>query len=443
MSKVLFTEKDIQVLNANPNILRVSEKSITYTDEFKRYFMEEYLKGEKTPRIIFEEAGFIIEMIGIKRCEQSAARWLRSYNKDGIVGLRDTRMSNLGRPRIKKLSQEQIIMRQEAKIKLLESQVELLKKADRLERRLVNQSMKLLPNEIFQLINDTIQEHNLQQMVSYFCTLLQVSRSGYYNYINNYHNRKSQENKDLQAKDFILRAMNHHGYQKGSRSIYMTLKNEFNITFNRKKIQRIMRKYQIICPIRKTNPYRRMAKATKEHSVVPNLLNRKFKQEVPGKVLLTDITYLPYNGSNIAYLSTVKDGSTNEILSYHLSERITLDIATTTIDKLVKNHEKRLHTEAFIHSDQGFHYTSPKFQELLKEYGIGQSMSRRGNCWDNAPQESFFGHMKDEIDYRNCKTFDELQYVIDNYMNYYNNYRCQWGLKKLTPIQYRNQLLAV
>lgn len=442
MSKVLFTEKDIKVLNTNPNVLRVSEKSITYTDEFKRSFIEEYLKGEKSPRIIFEEAGFSIEMIGIKRYEQSAARWLKAYNKDGIVGLIDTRASSSGRPRIKELSQEQIIMKQEAKIKLLESQVELLKKADKIERRLVNQSRKLLTNEIFQLINDTIREHNLQQMVSYFCTLLKVSRSGYYNYINSSDNRKLQENNDLESKSIILKAMNNHGYKKGSRSIYMTLKNEFGITFNRKKIQRIMRKYQIICPIRKANPYRRMAKATKEHSVVANLLNRNFKQETPGKVLLTDITYLPYNGSNIAYLSTVKDGSTNEILSYHLSDRLTLDIATITIDKLVKNHKKLLHTEEFIHSDQGFHYTSPKFQKLLKECELGQSMSRRGNCWDNAPQESFYGHMKDEIDYRNCKTFDELQDLIDHYMNYYNQYRCQWGLKKLTPIKYRNQLLA-
>jgi putative transposase len=70
------------------------------------------------------------------------------------------------------------------------------------------------------------------------------------------------------------------------------------------------------------------------------------------------------------------------------------------------------------------------------------SMSRRGNCWDNAPQESFFGHMKDEIDYKNYDTFAELQNVIDNYMDYYNNFRYQWGLKKLTPVQCRNQLLV-
>ena len=68
-------------------------------------------------------------------------------------------------------------------------------------------------------------------------------------------------------------------------------------------------------------------------------------------------------------------------------------------------------------------------------------MSRRGNCWDNAPQESFFGHMKDEIDFQSCNTLEELIDMIDDYINYYNNYRYQWNLKKMTPKQYRDHLL--
>lgn len=143
----------------------------------------------------------------------------------------------------------------------------------------------------------------------------------------------------------------------------------------------------------------------------------------------------------MAYLSTVKDGSTNEILAYNLSDRLTLDIATDTIHKLMANPNLNLPKDAFIHSDQGSHYTSPIFQKLLKSYNIGQSMSRRGNCWDNAPQESFFGHMKDEINYKSCSSLSELNHLIDDYINYYNNYRYQWNLKKLTPVQYRNQLL--
>ena len=94
----------------------------------------------------------------------------------------------------------------------------------------------------------------------------------------------------------------------------------------------------------KPNPYKKIAKATKEHQVVPNKLNREFKQGVPGKVLLTDIAYLPYSGSSMAYLSTIKDASTNELLAYHISDRITLDIATKTIDKLMKNKKISLHS---------------------------------------------------------------------------------------------------
>ena len=108
---------------------------------------------------------------------------------------------------------------------------------------------------------------------------------------------------------------------------------------------------------------------------------------------------------------------------------------------LVNTHGIALTKETIIHSVQGAHYTSYSFIEIVNNAGLRQSMSRRGNCWDNAPQESFFGHMKDEIDYKNCNTFEELQILVDDYIDYYNNFRYQWNLKKLTPIQFRNQLL--
>ncbi|MDB2111758.1 IS3 family transposase, partial [Clostridium paraputrificum] len=203
------------------------------------------------------------------------------------------------------------------------------------------------------------------------------------------------------------------------------LEGEFSIIYSRKKIQRIIRKYDIKYPIRKANPYRRMPKATNEHRVIPNLLERNFKQGIPGKVLLTDITYIPYGDNHMAYLSTIKDSSSNEILAYHVSNSITLDIATTTIDKLISKHKNNLHKNAFIHSDQGVHYTSPKFHRLLKKNKLRQSMSRLRNCWDNAPQESFWGHMKDKIDFSSYKMLEDVIYSIDNYIEYYNNYRYQ------------------
>jgi transposase len=273
MSKITFSKEYIRKLKENPNVAKVSKCCITYSDEFKRFFIEEYLKG-KLPRLIFQEAGFDVDMIGKKRYEQSACRWIKAYREDGVLGLRDTRKESTGRPRIKELSQEEIIKRQEAKIKLLEEQVEMLKKLDIIERRLVKEGRILPASRVFQLIYDTIWKYNLNRIVSYFCEMLEVSRSGYYNYVSSSKTRRVREKDDLRSRDAILKIYNERGYKKGSRSIKMVLEQDHNMVFNRKKIQRIMRKYDIICPIRKANPYKRIAKATKEHSIVPNLLNR-------------------------------------------------------------------------------------------------------------------------------------------------------------------------
>lgn len=133
----------------------------------------------------------------------------------------------------------------------------------------------------------------------------------------------------------------------------------------------------------------------------------------------------------------MKDCFTNEILSYVLSESLEVDFVLITVKQLIKKHGDSLKTnKTIINSDQGVHYTSIAFQQLLKDKEIRQSMSRRGNCWDNAPQESFFGHMKDEIDISDCETFVRLVEVIDDYMDYYNNDRYQWDLEKLSPSEY-------
>ena len=235
-------------------------------------------------------------------------------------------------------------------------------------------------------------------MISYLCDLAGVSRSGYYNYFSTKGKvyRACRDTEDELIRDNIIKAYKFKNRKKGARQIKMTLEGQFGITYNLKRIRRVMKKYNIICPIRKANPYRRMMKATREHTVLPNLLKRNFKQGIPGKVLLTDITYLFYGKGQKAYLSTIKDASTNEIVAYNVSSSLKLDIAIDTIHNLTNNKSIKLHKDAFIHSDQGVHYTSPKFQEIVKEANLGQSMSRRGNCWDNAPQESFFGHFKDE-----------------------------------------------
>lgn len=294
MSKKVFSDTEVKLLSKNKYVLKVSERAITYTNEFKIHFIAEYSKG-KTSRTIFEEYGFDVEIIGIRRIDCAGNRWRNSYKEHGIFGLDDTRRSNSGRPRARELTKNEIIAKKNAEIEYLKAEVELLKKLELHERQV--RKNRLIAAEAFSLIKSIVTNSNLINMVSHLCSIAGVSRSGYYNFLKSNNLREQRHNEDILVKDNILKAFKHRGYKKGSRSIKMTLENEFNIIYSRKKIQRIMRKFDIICPIRKANPYKRIAKATKEHIVVPNLLNRNFKQENPGKVLLTDITYLPY-GNN-------------------------------------------------------------------------------------------------------------------------------------------------
>lgn len=441
MSIIIFTEEQIAILSKNQYVKSVSPKGITYSDEFKRVFITENENG-KFPRAIFEEHGFDISILGIERVRSAGKRWRAAYRKNGVCGLNDSRKTSAGRPREKELTLEQKYERLNIQNNLLKAENELLKKADLIERRVIKKEATLTAEQKYILINTVQNKYKLKNMVSHLCNFIEVSRSGYYNYFSpkSHERRNQRDTLDEKAKDNILEAYNFKGRKKGARQIKMTLEGQYNITYNLKRIRRIMKKYEIICPIRKANPYRRMMKATREHTVLPNLLKRNFKQNIVGKVLLTDITYLFYGNGKKAYLSTIKDGSTNEILAYNLSESLKLDIATDTILKLRKNRSVKLSKDALIHSDQGVHYTSPIFQKLLKKYSLNQSMSRRGNCWDNAPQESFFGHFKDESYIKACANLEELRREVDEYMDYYNNFRYQWELKKMTPVQYRNHL---
>ena len=149
-----------------------------------------------------------------------------------------------------------------------------------------------------------------------------------------------------------------------------------------------MKKFNLVCPIRKANPYRRMAKALKTSHIAPNKLERKFKEGNPNQIFLTDITYLTYDMNKRAYLSGIKDGVTNEIHAYKVSKSLDIEFVEDTMAQL---ETIQLDSNALINSDQGSHYTSHAFQRCIKTLGIEQSMSRRGNCWDNTPIESFFG----------------------------------------------------
>lgn len=268
-----------------------------------------------------------------------------------------------------------------------------------------------------------------------------VSRSGYYAWEKTIGKRLSKEEQDKKDFGLILQAYTFKNRYKGARGIKMVLFRQYDIQMNLKKIRRLMKKYHLSCPIRRTNPYRKIGKAIKSHTV-KNLLERNFNQGIPGKVLLTDITYIYYASGRCAYLSTIKDGCTRQVSAYHLSREMTTNLVTDTIHILKNNQLYKIKKDALFHSDQGTQYTSDAVKNLLKEENIAQSMSRRGNCWDNAPQESFYGHMKDELHLEQCQTFWDLKNEIDEYMEYYNNYRYQWELKQMSPNEYYAYLMT-
>ena len=269
-----------------------------------------------------------------------------------------------------------------------------------------------------------------------------MPRSSYYSWLKKpYHEtRCSKEEQDKLDFQLILDAYNYRGYAKGVMGIHMRLLH-VGIRMNHKKIRRLMHKFGLKCPIRTANPYRRMAKAMKTNAVADNRLQRKFKAFGARTVFLTDITYIPFEKEYV-YLSVILDAYTEQVMAHVLSDSLEVDFVLRTVMQLFDKHGPSIDSTALIHSDQGCHYTSTSFRNLIKDYGLRQSMSRRGNCWDNAPQESFFGHMKDELCIKNkmWKSISEIQADIDDWIDYYNNDRYKEGLGKLSPNEFYNYI---
>ena len=295
------------------------------------------------------------------------------------------------------------------------------------------------PAEVkYRLIQEAIQRDDNRLNISALCRIAGVSRSGYYAWIETAPLRQSREETDSAEYELVRKAYEFRGYKKGARSIYMRLLHlEPPVVMNIKKIRRLMKKYGLLCPIRRANPYRRMARAMQTSHVARNEIQRQFKAYAPRKALLTDITYLFYRGG-VCYLSPILDVCTHEVLAYKLSDSLRVDFVLDMVDDMCARYGAELDNTTIVHSDQGCHYTSKAFIRKLRDVDFVQSMSRKGNCWDNAPQESFFGHMKDEIAelIADCGSYEQVCSIVNDWMDYYNNDRYQWDLEKLSPREY-------
>ena len=260
-----------------------------------------------------------------------------------------------------------------------------------------------------------------------------LSRSSYYSILSNdnYGMKDKQDEIDFQH---IKTVMDYKGFKKGSRIIYMMLPGMCGVHFGRAKILRLMKKYGCVCTVRKERPELKTNKENLKKNRKPNLLKRRFRLARPNEILLTDVSYLKYSTNKTEYFSCIKDAVTGKIVNHVTSSSNDLNLAKATIDCLNPTEN------TLFHSDQGILYFNDVFQNKLKELGYEQSMSRRGNCWDNSSQESYFGHMKDECDFSKCSTPEDMKKKVDEYVYYYNYERPQWTRNKMTPVDYENYL---
>ncbi len=269
------------------------------------------------------------------------------------------------------------------------------------------------------------------------CKIAKVSKSGYYKWLRNKDKISFNDILDYTlVKDIFFTEKE----KIGIRRIKMKLEDIYGKIMNRKKIARIMKELNLKTRTRRKNPYKTQIKKNCENFYCENLLQRNFKNKLPYKALGIDITYLKYN-ARFAYLCVLLDVKTTEIISYALSRTMSKELALATIDGGLETIKDNKYS-TIIHSDRGSQFTSKAYKDLLLTNGLTQSMSAPASPRDNAVIESFFGHLKDEIDLKGIKTFEQVVATIDNYMYYYNNERRQWNKNRMTPVEYRKFLMA-
>ena len=229
----------------------------------------------------------------------------------------------------------------------------------------------------------------------------------------------------VQIKNWISRynreQQKHCRQTYGYRRMWMWLGKQ-GIHHNPKTVLRIMKKYDLLAEIRRPRKWVHMGQQVHRYE---NLLNRDFHADRPNSKWVTDISYI-HTGQGILYLPMSRDLYDNSIVAYKTAESQTVNLVLDTIRLAVKQEKKKVAGRLQLHSDQGFQYTSQAYFNLTKEYGITPSMSRRGNCYDNALAENFFSILKSECIYRQkIKTFQQANQLIDDFIYFYNHVRIQ------------------
>ncbi len=275
-----------------------------------------------------------------------------------------------------------------------------------------------------------IYRHKDKYSISGMCRFFEVSRSGYYGFVN----RIDKPANDLELSELIRECQAETKQTYGYRRVAIWLERK-GVHHDPKTILRVMNKYNLLSVVRR----RKYCNYSQTLHRYDNLLNRDFNVDRPNQKWVTDISYIK-TSQGFLYLSVIRDLYDRSIVAYKTSTVQNINLVLNTI-KAAKKKEK-VTGELQLHSDQGFQYTSQPYFNLTKRYHITPSMSRRGNPYDNALAENFFSILKTECIYRTkISTFEEARRMIDDYIYFYNHQRIQLKTK-LTPLELRSQFVA-
>ena len=277
-----------------------------------------------------------------------------------------------------------------------------------------------------------VQKLRLKYSLSILLKIAQLPRATFYYHIKKMH--KADKYADVKTEIAAIYHENKGRY--GYRRITMVLRSRGSI-LNHKTVQRLMKELGLVCRVR-IKKYR--SYKGEVGKIAPNLLNRDFRAQKPNQKWVTDVTEFSLYGQKL-YLSPILDLHNGYLVSYTISERPVLNMVTTMLEKAYETIPDG--TDLILHSDQGWQYQHKAYQRMLRKKGLRQSMSRKGNCLDNAVMENFFGLLKSELLYlQKFGSMEHFKQELIDYLDYYNNRRIKAKLKGLPPALHRQQALS-
>jgi transposase InsO family protein len=271
--------------------------------------------------------------------------------------------------------------------------------------------------------------------VRVLCRIVGVAVSGFYAWLRRGPGRRREDDRRLGARIAAIVAASRRTY--GSPRVHAELRAR-GVRVSRERVERLMRAAGLAVPARRRRSPR-TTDSRHDHPVAPNLLERRFAADRPDAVWLADLSYIP-TGEGWLYLAAVRDLATREIVGWSMADHLGAELAC---DALLMAIRRRQPPPGLIqHSDRGVQYASRPYRAILARHGIVQSMSRKGNCLDNAPMESFFGTLKNELVHRaTFPTREAARRAIFEYVEvFYNRRRRHSGLGFLTPAQAYEQM---